>query len=155
MTVVRYAKWQDVPIMSVGALDPKAWPWAHFAPRELACPHCFALVIDPEALDRLEAARLRYGAPITVASAYRCPAHPIEVAKAEAARAAGIEQYDGGAHTRGAAFDPYPAAGGNLRDMIGALMLLEPHGFGMGLRDGRLHLHVDWDAALGRRAWGY
>ena len=56
---------------------------------------------------------------------------------------------------RGAAFDPYPAAGGSLRDLQQALFLMDPCGFGMGLRDGRLHLHVDWDKALGRRSWGY
>ena len=127
-------------------VDLNNWQWGHFEPHELACHHCLALRIDPYTLDRLEAARVLYDAPIRIASFYRCGKHPIEVVKAAP-----------GPHTRGTAVDPYlinptPFEVARMEDAFFAVGVL---GRGKGLRDGILHLHFDWDTKLGKRSWGY
>lgn len=153
-----YSHFSDVPSGAAEvAAGEGAWRtrWPHFTPRELACPHCGALRVEPAALDRMEAVRQRYGAALPLASAYRCPAHPIEAAKIEAARARGDAEYDGGAHTRGAAFDPDVARIGDLAALEDAFFAEAPLGRGKGQSGGVRHLHFDWDEALGRRSWFY
>ena len=127
-------------------VDPNDWQWRHFGPHELACPHCLALRIDPFTLDQLEAARVLYGAPIRIASFYRCRKHPIEAAKLTP-----------GPHTRGTAVDPYPTnpTSHEVARMEDAFFSIGVLGRGKGLRDGVLHLHFDWDTKLGKRSWGY
>lgn len=136
MSVAKWEHWSEV--------NQEEWPWFHFSARELACTHCGKLVLDTNAMDRLQAVRLIYGRPIYVASAYRCPNHPIEAAKDQP-----------GAHSRGAAFDPYPGNGGDLAEMEDAFFQVGVLGRGKGLRDGSMHLHFDWDTTLGKRSWGY
>ncbi len=131
-----YASFRNVPAQD--------WRWRHFSPREIACTHCDALIVVPEALDRLEAARVLYGSPILLASAYRCPLHPIEVAK----------KGGPGSHSTGTAFDPYPTTG-TLAAMLDAFYKVGVLGRGMGLKDGKMHIHFDWDETRGKRAWGY
>ena len=125
---------------------PAEWRWRHFGPKELACSHCNALLVDVDAMDRLEAARVLYGARIRVVSFYRCKKHPIEAAKSAP-----------GSHSRGTAVDPYPDSlhpleVANMEDAFFAVGVL---GRGKGIRDGVLHLHFDWDTLLGKRSWGY
>ena len=52
-------------------MTPRAIP--HFLWSELQCPCCRRRGMNARTLERLEAARLIYGKPITIASAYRCP----------------------------------------------------------------------------------
>lgn len=61
--------WRDAP-------DWWGGRWPNFHPREIACRHCGAILIDPPALDALQAAR-SVGArtPLTILSGYRCPVH--------------------------------------------------------------------------------
>ena len=66
-----YARWQDVPA--------DKWRWANFTPAELACSCCGALLVDEEALDKLQEARQRLGKPLRINSAYRCPKHNAKV----------------------------------------------------------------------------
>lgn len=127
-----YPHWNLVP-----ASD---WTWPHFTPRELACPHCNAIIVEPDMLDRLEAARLIYGAPIVIASAYRCPVHNAAIGGAKDS-----------AHPRGTAVDPKdPETGIARRKLIAAFFAAGFEGFGMGAH--KLHFDVD---PLGFRAWHY
>lgn len=129
---MEYERWQDVPKAD--------WPWANFQPKEMACSHCGKILIEPELMDRLQAARLIYGSGITVASGYRCPAHNAAVGGAADS-----------AHTRGTAVDPKdPGTGASRRKLIGAFLAAGFQGFGMGA--GKLHFDVD---LLGARAWFY
>ena len=47
----------------------------HFTDAELACKCCGVNECKPELLDALEELRTLIGRPITIDSAYRCPAH--------------------------------------------------------------------------------
>ena len=62
-----YASWRDVPA--------DAWRWPNFAPRELACRGTGRLLVNDDALDRLQRLRTRLGVPMIVTSAYRSPEH--------------------------------------------------------------------------------
>ena len=66
-----YARWQDVPA--------DAWRWPHFKPSEIASPDDDSLLVDEEALDRLEEVRGRLGKPMHINSAYRSQAHNKDV----------------------------------------------------------------------------
>lgn len=60
----------------------KAWLWPHFKPSEIACKDG-SLMVDSEAMDKLEAFRVRAGVPFRVLSAYRSPAHNAKVGGAK------------------------------------------------------------------------
>jgi hypothetical protein len=62
-----YADWKDVPASE--------WRWASFSPAEIACRGTGKLLIDPEALDKLQALRDSLGKPLIVNSGYRSPEH--------------------------------------------------------------------------------
>jgi zinc D-Ala-D-Ala carboxypeptidase len=62
-----YQSWRDYPASE--------WRWPNFSPRELACKGTGSLMIDPAALDRLQALRNRLGRPLLITSAYRSPEH--------------------------------------------------------------------------------
>ena len=114
----------------------------HFSRAELEC-HCGCGTMEMAAstLERLEAARLIYGKPITLASAYRCAKHNEAVGGKS-----------GSPHLTGHAVDPVrPVGGASLMTMIDAFWAAGFHGFGMG--DGRLHF--DNHPILGKRAWMY
>jgi len=67
MPVVLYRSWRDFP--------PDEWRWPDFSPAEMACRGDATLMIDPAAMDRLQALRTAIGKPMIVLSAYRSPAH--------------------------------------------------------------------------------
>lgn len=128
------------------------WRWVNFSPAELACSHCGAVKVDTLAMDHLQDARSQYGAAISIASAYRCPQHPIEAAKSNRRRA--------GSHTTGSAFDAYPweMTAENMRAWFDALASQGLHRFGMSpnlLSDGRGQFHVDWDRNKPPGMWWY
>ena len=81
-----YARWQEVPA--------DAWRWPHFKPSEIASPDDDSLLIDEDALDKLEEVRQRLGKPMHINSAYRSAAHN---------KAVGGEP--GSQHLKGKAFD--------------------------------------------------
>lgn len=62
-----YANHRDVP--------KSAWRWQNFSPAELACRGTGSVLINEEALDKLQALRTRLGRPIIITSAYRSPQH--------------------------------------------------------------------------------
>ena len=130
--MIQYDDWRVVPAGE--------WFLENFTPKELACPHCDALMLDEEAGRRLQSARWLYGKPIVIASAYRCKEHNSAVGGSA-----------NSAHTRGAAFDPQPQAPADLADMLAAFWKVGWLGFGMGAGK----LHFDYDRELGRRSWYY
>lgn len=62
-----YARWQDVP--------KSEWRWPNFSPQEIACKGTGSVLVDPDALDRLQALRTALGRPLIITSAYRSPSH--------------------------------------------------------------------------------
>jgi len=69
--------------------------WDHFTYDELKCSHCGEIDMDPRFMSKIEAIRLELGFPMIVSSAYRCPAHNMNVSLTGA----------NGPHTTGQAID--------------------------------------------------
>jgi len=67
---------------------------SYFSFDELKCKHCGGLVFDEDFKRTLDNIRRDCGFPLPVSSGYRCPDHPIEIAKDEP-----------GAHCSGKAVD--------------------------------------------------
>jgi zinc D-Ala-D-Ala carboxypeptidase len=82
----RYAHFSQV--------DMKDWRWPSFSPREIASKGEGEILIDTDALDKLQALRNRLGKPLVLTSAYRSPAHNKRVGGAKASL-----------HIQGVAFD--------------------------------------------------
>jgi len=81
-----FKSWKDVP--------KDAWRWRSFSPRELACKGTGTLLINEDALDRLQVLRNKLGVPMLVTSAYRSKSHNTKVGGAS-------NSY----HMKGMAFD--------------------------------------------------
>jgi uncharacterized protein YcbK (DUF882 family) len=63
-----------------------AWRWPFFTPREIASKGDGSVVVIPEALDALTAARELFGRPLVVLSAYRDPVHNARIGGAPLSR---------------------------------------------------------------------
>jgi hypothetical protein len=83
---VIYKHWQDFP--------KDKWRWSSFSPREMASKREGELMINEEALDKLQALRNRLGRPVIITSAYRSKAHNAAVGGAQESM-----------HMQGKAFD--------------------------------------------------
>lgn len=59
--------WSEVPAA--------AWRWPNFRPEEVACRSDGSLLVDPAAMDCLQALRKALGRPVGIDSAYRTPEH--------------------------------------------------------------------------------
>lgn len=81
-----YAHYSRVP--------PEDWRWSSFSPREIASKGDGKLIVDTEAMDKLQALRDFIGRPLLITSAYRSPAHNKRVGGAKASK-----------HMEGIAFD--------------------------------------------------
>lgn len=117
--------------------DQKTWRWPNFSPAEIACRGTGKLLINAEALDKLQALRDKLGKPLIVRSAYRSPEHNRAVGGATRSK-----------HMDGAAFDISmanhdPVAFEAAAREIGFL------GFGYYPRSG--FMHIDLGPA---RSWG-
>ena len=75
-------------------VNDKDWRWPSFSPREIACKGTGQLVIDDEALGKLQKLRDALGKPLILTSAYRSPAHNKRIGGAKASK-----------HMEGIAFD--------------------------------------------------
>ena len=75
-------------------VDSKDWRWPSFSPREIACKGTGELLVNDQALDKLQALRNALGKPLVLTSAYRSPAHNKRVGGAKNSR-----------HMQGDAFD--------------------------------------------------
>ncbi len=63
----QYEHWRDV--------RDAEWPWTNFRPDEIACRGTGRLIVDTDAMDRLQALRTKLGKPLILRSAYRSPEH--------------------------------------------------------------------------------
>lgn len=70
-----YKTWRDFPLGE--------WRWPNFTPQEMASKREGELMIDPDAMDKLQKLRNVLGKPILVTSAYRSEAHNREVGGAK------------------------------------------------------------------------
>jgi len=125
---VLFAHWSDV----------KQWPYRYFTPRELASKGDGSLLVDHDAIARLDRMRDMIGKPFIITSAYRDPLHNARVGGAP-------QSY----HKRGKAFD-ISLRGHNVDQMKRAA---ERVGFG-GIAVSRRgsFIHVDTGT---RRTWEY
>ena len=81
-----YQHWRNVPA--------NAWRWPNFSPAEIACRGTGKILVNADALDRLQELRVMLGKPLIVNSAYRSPEHNRTVGGARASK-----------HLEGTAFD--------------------------------------------------
>jgi hypothetical protein len=124
-----FAHWRDVPTTY--------WRWPSFSPEEIACRGTGALLVDEEAMDRLQQLRTRLGKPIIVLSAYRSPDHNRR-----------IKGEPNSQHLKGRAFDIAMANHQPQAFEIAARVA----GFsGFGSYPDRNFMHIDTGPA---RAWG-
>lgn len=91
-----------------------------------------------EALSALQALRDAYDKPIVLASAYRCPEHPVEARKSKP-----------GKHNEGVAFDIAVPWGRDRIKLIGLAMVYGFTGFGFA----NTFLHIDMRDIP--TSWGY
>jgi len=116
----------------------------YFSDDELKCKHCGGLVFDDGFRRLLNVIRADCGFALPVASGYRCPEHPIEVAKEEP-----------GAHTAGKAVDIAVSGEKALRLIEVALQ----HGVkrvGVSQKGSHRFIHLDVDTDLPSPAiWSY
>lgn len=125
----RYAHFSQV--------DMKQWRWPSFSPREIASKGEGELLIDEDALDKLQALRNRLGKPLVLTSAYRSPAHNKRVGGAK-----------GSKHMEGIAFD-VRMENHDPHEFEAAARAVGFTGFGYYPKSG--FLHVDTGPA---RSWG-
>lgn len=124
-----YTHWRDVPMT--------LWRWKNFSPAELACRGTGRLLIDEDALDRLQKLREHVGSPLIITSAYRSPQHN--------ARVGGKK---GSLHLQGKAYD-IAVANHDPAHLIRAAKQCGFQGIGTYPRQG--FVHVDTGS---RRQWG-
>jgi hypothetical protein len=70
-----YKHWKDYP--------QSKWRWSSFNPREMASKREGELMVDEDAMDKLQALRHKLNRPVIVTSAYRSRAHNKAVGGAE------------------------------------------------------------------------
>lgn len=121
------------------------WNYPNFTRKEMACQHCGAEGIKPALMDKLQELRNRYGKPMRITSAYRCPQHPIEAKKSSP-----------GAHAFGLAAD----VGVEGMEAYKVLQIAFELGFtGIGVQQkgtGRfIHLDVRNGELSGPTVWSY
>lgn len=75
-------------------VNPENWHWPKFKPKEIACKGTGRLVVDYDAMDKLQALRTELKRPIIINSAYRSPGHNAKIG--------GVKN---SMHTFGKAFD--------------------------------------------------
>lgn len=124
-----YQHWRNVPT--------SAWRWPDFAPAEIACRGTGRLLVNEDALDRLQALRTSLGRPMIVNSGYRSPEHNTHVGGALRSQ-----------HLQGAAFD-ISMANHDPAEFIAAARKAGFRGIGTYPRSN--FIHIDIGPA---RSWG-
>ncbi|WPY95612.1 D-Ala-D-Ala carboxypeptidase family metallohydrolase [Limimaricola variabilis] len=114
-----------------------SWPWENFRPAEMASKGDGSLVLDIDAMDRLQALRTHLGRPMLITSAYRDPAHNRRVGGAKSSY-----------HMKGQAFD-VRMDNHNPAEFEAAARAIGFTGFGYYPDSG--FMHIDTGPA---RSWG-
>lgn len=86
MALKIYKHYADYPL--------SLWAWPNFTPAEMACRREGELGIDDEAMDKLQALRIRLGRPLIIFSAYRSKAHNAAVGGAKASQHLKAKAFD-------------------------------------------------------------
>ncbi|QRZ15550.1 DUF882 domain-containing protein [Paracoccus methylovorus] len=124
-----YQHWRNLPAT--------AWHWPNFSPAEIACRGTGKLLVNEDALNRLQELRVTLGKPLIVNSAYRSPEHNRKVGGANASK-----------HLEGSAFDISMAN----HDPASFIAAARKAGFkGIGTYPRSNFIHIDTGPA---RAWG-
>ena len=124
-----YQHWRNLPAT--------AWHWPNFSPAEIACRGTGKLLVNDDALDRLQELRVTLGKPLIVNSAYRSPEHNKTVGGAKASK-----------HLEGTAFDISMAN----HDPAAFIAAARKAGFkGIGTYPRSNFIHIDTGPA---RSWG-
>ncbi|WCR10989.1 DUF882 domain-containing protein [Paracoccus stylophorae] len=124
-----YQHWRNLPA--------KAWRWPNFSPAEIACRGTGKLLLNEDALDKLQELRVTLGKPLIVTSAYRSPEHNRKVGGAK-----------GSKHLEGSAFDISMAN----HDPASFIAAARKAGFkGIGTYPRSNFVHIDTGPA---RSWG-
>lgn len=124
-----YQHWRNVPA--------SVWRWPDFSPAEIACRGTGRLLVNDDALDRLQALRNVLGRPMIINSAYRSPEHNARVGGASKSQ-----------HLQGAAFD-ISMANHDPEDFIAAARKAGFSGIGTYPRSN--FVHIDTGPT---RSWG-
>lgn len=112
----------------------------HFSRRELSCPCCGVMGMDPEFLQILEAVRKEYGKPMKLNSSFRCRDHN-----------AAIGASSSSSHCLGVAVDISVSGSRQRYDLVRHLL---KHITRIGLGDG--FIHADNDLAKDKNViWTY
>jgi zinc D-Ala-D-Ala carboxypeptidase len=129
--MTRYSNWKMVPA--------NTWRWPSFSPREIACKGTGSVLINEDALDKLQALRDRLGKPLVLTSAYRSPEHNKAVGGAKNSM-----------HMQGIAFDvrmenhdPY--------EFEKAARAVGFKGFGFYRKSGFMHIDIGPERSWGKR----
>ena len=124
-----YQHWRNLPAT--------AWHWPNFSPAEIACRGTGKLLVNEDALNRLQELRVTLGKPLIVNSAYRSPEHNTKVGGAKASK-----------HLYGSAFDISMAN----HDPAPFIAAARKAGFkGIGTYPRSNFIHIDTGPA---RSWG-
>jgi hypothetical protein len=124
-----YEHYTDVPMAG--------WRWPSFSPREIACKGTGKVLVNEDALDKLQALRDRLGKPLILTSAYRSPEHNRAVGGAKNSM-----------HMQGIAFD-VRMDNHDPQEFEAAARAVGFTGFGYYQRSG--FMHIDTGPA---RSWG-
>ena len=116
-------------------LSPDDWRWANFTPKEIACKGTGLILIDEDAMDKLQAFREVLGMPFSPNSAYRSEVHNKAVGGAPRSM-----------HRQGRAFD-IPIGNGISRNEVHRIA--KEVGF-TGFGDYKTFVHIDTGRA---RCW--
>lgn len=104
----------------------------YFSEAEFRCKcGCGETKMDQAFIDRLNALREAYGAPLGVSSGYRCPKHPIEAKKAAT-----------GMHTTGKAAD-FAVQGENAVKLLNIALQMGFKGIGVQQKGSGRFIHLD------------
>ena len=121
------------------AVPGAIWVWPSFSPREMACKGTGKLVINRDAMDKLQALRDMLGKPLIITSAYRSPEHNRAVGGAKASK-----------HMEAIAFD-VRMDNHNPEDFEVAARKAGFTGFGFYPKSGFMHIDTGPDRYWGTR----
>ena len=116
--------------------------YPNFQKAEFDCLHCGQNDMKPEFLEKLQLLRTMYGKPMVITSGYRCPQHPIEVAKSAP-----------GPHATGLACD-IGVQGAEAHHLLKLSLDEGFKGIGIQQKGSGRFLHLDL-ASLDGRLWSY